>query len=1127
MSKQAKHLFDRRSRFAIRKLATGVFSVVIGHVLFLSPQTTVAAQEIPQTIPTETISQPENINVSENSDELSETSKPEEVPATDASSPKAAEESSVSSSEKTEESSQPQRDEIVREVGRENQVLDQNDVATNQENNQRVDLSHHLESLKKLTNATIHMEFKPSEKAPQFYNLFSASSNKFVNEYFTLAVHNGTALVEARGRQGEQFYGSYSDAPLKVTPGQWNSVTFTVERPDPNKATGQVRLYVNGVLSRTSPVSGKFLSDMPDLTDLQIGKTRRGSDLRWGSDLTVRNLSIYNRALSQEEVGERSQLFKRQPLQLEPAPGAEISDKKDVFESGHSGQPNADGIASYRIPALLKTDKGTLIAAADERRLHASDWGDIGMVVRRSEDGGKTWGDRIHIANLRDNPNPERADQASPVTIDQVLVQDPKTKRIFSIYDMFPEGRGIFGMSEQKETMYQTIDGKTYQVLYREGEQGLYTIREHGHVYAPDGTKTEYRVVVEPVKPKYEDKGDLYQGENLLGNVYFTSNKTSPFRVAKDNYLWLSYSDDDGKTWSAPRDITPMVKADWMKFLGVGPGTGTVLRTGPHAGRIIVPTYSTNFVSHLSGSQSSRVIYSDDHGETWHMGEAVNDNLPIEDGTLHSSTMDDYWYQNTEASAVQLDNGQVKLFMRGLFGQLQVATSYDGGQTWAKQLDYYQDVHDSYVQLAAISTHHQGQEYIVLSNANGEGNSRSEGTIRLARVESDGSLTWLHHRLIQPGSYAYNSLQEVSPGVYGILYEHKEGTQNDFTLSYKTVNWDFITKDPVQANEVKALNSEHYDSKIFAVNFDHEVLVNDWPVLTLSNGKTARFYTQLSSKTLLFSAETVHDKVSVTGLESGHIESLHGLPVKVEGVTLPISPADPVTPEPDHPTDPVAPEPDKPTNPSDADVTVPLYRSQGVNVTYNPDGTVTFEDNDKDTGVSVTIPPEGLGKQVVSLHVGRVKVPGLPDNVLVYEIHFQDKMGQGVQIQRPAQVAIPVDGTVAKAYHLDDQGKPGQAVDFRMSEDGRKVILTAPHFSLYAVEVGSKQADRNQTSQPQQTPAEPGLVSASQSPTGNANEAKQGQLPAAGEASNFFFSAATLCLLAGLGLASYKPKETE
>ena len=1206
MSKQAKDLFNRRSRFAIRKLATGVFSVVIGHVLFLSPQTSASAQEIPQTSPTEAISQPENVNVSENGDILSETNRQDVNAVSERAEEKPIDNTTDTGLGETQDE-QLRRDEIVRDVGRENQVLEQDDLETNSENNQRVDLSQHLETLKKLTNATIHMEFKPSEQAPQFYNLFSVSSNKYANEYFTLAVNKGTAVVEGRGRQGEQFYGSFNDALLKVIPGKWNSVTFTVERPDPSHAAGQVRLYVNGVLSRTSPVSGKFLSDMPDLTDVQIGKTRRAKDLRWGSDLKVRNLTIYNRVLTQEEVAERSQLLQREPLKMTPPPGAEISDKQDVFSSGRNGRPNSDGIASYRIPALLKTDKGTLIAAADERRLHASDWGDIGMVVRRSEDGGKTWGDRIHIANLRDNPNPERADQASPVTIDQVLVQDPTTKRIFSIYDMFPEGRGIFGMSEHKETMYQTIDGKTYQVLYREGEQGLYTIREQGYVYAPDGTKTDYRVVVDPVKPKYEDKGDIYQGENLLGNVYFTSNKTSPFRVAKDNYLWLSYSDDDGKTWSAPRDITPMVKPDWMKFLGVGPGTGTVLRTGPHAGRLLVPTYSTNFASHLRGSQSSRLIYSDDHGETWHMGEAVNDGRQVDGKTLDSSTMDDYWHQNTEASAVQLDNGQVKLFMRGLSGDLQVATSHDGGRTWDKTVTRYRDVHDSYVQLAAISTHYQGQEYIVLTNANGQGNSRTEGTIRLARVETDGSLTWLHHRLIQSGAYAYNSVQEIVPGTYGILYEHKEGTQNDFTLSYKTVNWDFITKDPIQSRLVKALNTENFDGKIFAVNFDHEVLVNDSPVLTLSNGKTAHFYTQLSSKTLLFTAEAVTDRVSITGLQSGHIESLHGLPVEVEGITLPytstettnpvtpdpveptqpvtpdpveptnpvtpnpveptnpvtpdpveptqpvtpnpveptnpvtpnpVEPTNPVTPDPVEPTNPVTPDPVEPTNPVTpepgvSDVTVPLYRSQGVNVTYNQDGTVTFEDNDKDTGVSVTILPEGLGKEVVALHVGRVKIPGLAENVLVYEIHFQDKAGQGVQIERPAQVSIPVSGVVSKAYHLDNQGKAIESADFRMSEDGRKVILTAPHFSLYAVEVGSSQQGPSQTtqsqaqSQLQPTPTSSIIASAKQSPEASSNMAKQGQLPAAGEESNFFFSAAALSLLAGLGLASYKPKETE
>ena len=44
----------------------------------------------------------------------------------------------------------------------------------------------------------------------------------------------------------------------------------------------------------------------------------------------------------------------------------------------------------------------------------------------------------------------------------------------------------------------------------------------------------------------------------------------------------MSYSDDDGKTWSAPKDITHGIRKDWMHFLGTGPGTGIALRTGPH-----------------------------------------------------------------------------------------------------------------------------------------------------------------------------------------------------------------------------------------------------------------------------------------------------------------------------------------------------------------------------------------------------------------------------------------------------------------------------------------------------------------------------------------------------------------
>ena len=52
-----------------------------------------------------------------------------------------------------------------------------------------------------------------------------------------------------------------------------------------------------------------------------------------------------------------------------------------------------------------------------------------------------------------------------------VLVQDPETKRIFSVYDMFPEGKRNFGMSSERKLPIKEIDGKTYQILYREGEK--------------------------------------------------------------------------------------------------------------------------------------------------------------------------------------------------------------------------------------------------------------------------------------------------------------------------------------------------------------------------------------------------------------------------------------------------------------------------------------------------------------------------------------------------------------------------------------------------------------------------------------------------------------------------------
>ncbi|MFS9023066.1 sialidase domain-containing protein [Streptococcus infantis] len=901
--------FERKQRFGIRKFTVGAASVVIGAVVFgASP---VLAQEAPATsgetagqalpeLPKEVESgnlanidkeladklaaatdkgtevNREELQANPGSEKPAETEKPTET------------ETPAAETDKTEETEKQEaiaRDYYSRELENVNTVVEKNDVTTNAENNQRDDLTSDLEKLKKLQDATVHMEFKPDASAPRFYNLFSVSSDTKENEYFTMSVFDNTALIEGRDANGTQFYDKYTDAPLKVRPGQWNSVTFTVEKPTTEVPTGRVRLYVNGVLSRTSLKSGKFIKDMPDVNHVQIGATKRGSKTVWGSNLQVRNLTVYDRALTQDEVRTRSQLFERGDLKQELPEGAEISKKTDVFTAGTNGQSNPDGINSYRIPALLKTDKGTLIAGADERRLHHYDWGDIGMVVKRSEDKGQTWSDRITLTNLRDNPKAKDPNIGSPVNIDMVLVQDTETKRIFSVYDMFPEGKGIFGMSSEREVAYKEIDGKTYQILYREGENGAYTIRENGVVYTPDGQATDYRVVVNPVKPAYSDKGDLYQGEQLLGNIYFTSNKTSPFRIAKDSYLWMSYSDDDGKTWSAPQDITPMVKADWMKFLGVGPGVGITLQNGPHKGRIVVPVYTTNRTHHLDGSQSSRIIYSDDHGKTWHMGGGVNDNRTLHDGTVvDSSNMKNYYAQNTEASVVQLNNGQLKLFMRGLTGDLQVATSKDGGATWEKDVKRYSDVTDVYVQMAATHTVQDGKEYILLANANGPG--RKNGHIRVARVEEDGELTWLHHHLIQEGEYAYNSLQQIGPKEFGLLYEHHEAGGNPYTLSFKKFNWDYLTKERLASKEVKVTSAMEKWPGIIAMEFDSEVLVNQAPTLKLANGKTATFMTQYDTKTLLFTIAPEDIGQKVTAIEAGAIESMHNLPVSVVGTKL-------------------------------------------------------------------------------------------------------------------------------------------------------------------------------------------------------------------------------------------------
>ena len=75
------------------------------------------------------------------------------------------------------------------------------------------------------------------------------------------------------------------------------------------------------------------------------------------------------------------------------------------------------------------------------------------------------------------------------------------------------------------------------------------------------------------------------------------------------------YSDDDGMTWSEPRDLSPQVKRKTMKFIGTAPGRGIELRDGTY----VFPIYVTEegrkgMIAHL--------IHSSDNGKTWKLSQS-------------------------------------------------------------------------------------------------------------------------------------------------------------------------------------------------------------------------------------------------------------------------------------------------------------------------------------------------------------------------------------------------------------------------------------------------------------------------------------------------------------------------
>lgn len=108
------------------------------------------------------------------------------------------------------------------------------------------------------------------------------------------------------------------------------------------------------------------------------------------------------------------------------------------LESSEVFPPGMNGVQRYRIPGIVVTTKGTVIAYSEARKNDAADWGEIEIHMRRSTDGGKTWQASKHIAHhgtrLEGNPHKKKGGEHEQTVNNPVAIVDRLTGSIEFLY---------------------------------------------------------------------------------------------------------------------------------------------------------------------------------------------------------------------------------------------------------------------------------------------------------------------------------------------------------------------------------------------------------------------------------------------------------------------------------------------------------------------------------------------------------------------------------------------------------------------------------------------------------------------------------------------------------------------
>jgi len=195
--------------------------------------------------------------------------------------------------------------------------------------------------------------------------------------------------------------------------------------------------------------------------------------------------------------------------------------RQDLFVAGEGGY------VQYRIPGIIATGKGTLLAYCEARKA-ASDWGHIDILVRRSTDGGKTWSE---AKKLVDRPADARRSEAAiarkqgkegEITLNNPVMIADKSGAVHLVYCV-EYGRCFYARSDD--------DGQTFS--------------------AP----TEITSAFEKIRPQYAWKvlatgpghGIQLSTGRLLIPVWLSLGTEG--NGHRPSCVSTLYSDDAGKTW--------------------------------------------------------------------------------------------------------------------------------------------------------------------------------------------------------------------------------------------------------------------------------------------------------------------------------------------------------------------------------------------------------------------------------------------------------------------------------------------------------------------------------------------------------------------------------------------------